>query len=121
MGSGGISGRVDGPVLRHRSTEPVPLGSDLRDLPPRLLCRLPPRCAAHGVRCDPPGVDSKLGPPERGPSSVKHDDTGPEPLPPRRVILMHYLYKWTPRCACGAERCETPQAEESQTDFDAQS
>lgn len=49
VGSSRISGSVSGPVLHHCSTVPVPPGSDLRDLPPRLLRHLPPHCAAHRV------------------------------------------------------------------------
>lgn len=49
MGSCRISGFVFGSVLCHCSFVPVPLGSELRDLSPHLLCHLPRRCNAHRV------------------------------------------------------------------------
>lgn len=49
MGSCRISWFVSGPVFYRCSTVQVPLGSDLRNLPPHLLCHLPSHCTSHWV------------------------------------------------------------------------
>lgn len=60
MDSCRISGFVFGPVLCHRSTVPLPLGSGLWDLSPHLLCHLPYHCTSDRVWQDSCYVDLML-------------------------------------------------------------
>lgn len=57
-----ISGFVFGPVLRHCSPVPFPLGSGIRDFSHRLLCHLSSHCTTHRVWEDPHCVDLTLRP-----------------------------------------------------------
>lgn len=60
MDSCRISGFVFGPVLCHRSTVPLPLGSGLWHLSPHLLCHLPYHCTSYRVWQDLCYVDLML-------------------------------------------------------------
>lgn len=62
MDSCRISGFVFGPVLCHRSTVPLPLGSGLWHLSPHLLCHLPYHCTSYRVWQDSCYVDLMLRP-----------------------------------------------------------
>lgn len=76
MGSCRISGFVFGPVLRHYPTEPVPLGSGLRDLSPRLLRHVPYHCTSHRVWHDPQCIELTLRPVlNEGHAPIMQNDT----------------------------------------------
>lgn len=62
MDSCRIAGFVSGPVLCHRSTVPLPLGSGLWHLSPHLLCHLPYHCTSYRVWRDSCYVDLMLRP-----------------------------------------------------------